>query len=190
MSGIVAIIVLVCYRKEAHEGIWRICFGIGVIVSVLLRSHRSAHAHDSKQLPVAVFIFCFRMINSTQYRKHAIKSNVPYREALKWYWKPLLGSSSSPVCIGRYESADQLSTYVVLLRLHPISSRTLFSSDHRRVQSGGYDSGEYRLWSQLFTTQELHDMELTRSRRLSILFTFQAQSSAASLWTRSVAVRP
>lgn len=33
------------------------------------------------------------MVNSTQYRKHAIKSNVPYMLALKRYWKPMLGTS-------------------------------------------------------------------------------------------------
>lgn len=47
------------------------------------------------QLPIAVFIFRFRMINSTQYRKHAIKRNVPYRQAIRWYWKPMLGSCLS-----------------------------------------------------------------------------------------------
>lgn len=33
------------------------------------------------------------MINSTQYRKHAIKSNYPYMLVLRRYWKPMLGTS-------------------------------------------------------------------------------------------------
>lgn len=33
LSGVVAIIVLLCYGNVPHEGIWRICFGIGIIVS-------------------------------------------------------------------------------------------------------------------------------------------------------------
>jgi hypothetical protein len=33
------------------------------------------------------------MVNSTQYRKHAIKHNIPYLLALKRYWKPMVGTS-------------------------------------------------------------------------------------------------
>ncbi|OTB01186.1 hypothetical protein M426DRAFT_75360 [Hypoxylon sp. CI-4A] len=73
-SGVVTIIVLVCYGQVVHEGIWRVCFGLGLV------------------LPPAVFIYRFRMINSTQYRKHAIKKNIPYAVALKMYWKPMLGA--------------------------------------------------------------------------------------------------
>jgi hypothetical protein len=32
------------------------------------------------------------MVNATQYRKHAIKANIPYMLALKRYWKPMLGT--------------------------------------------------------------------------------------------------
>jgi hypothetical protein len=32
------------------------------------------------------------MINSTQYRKHAIKSQYPYMLVLRRYWKPMLGT--------------------------------------------------------------------------------------------------
>lgn len=80
LSGVVAIIVLLCYDKVPHEGIWRICFGIGII------------------LPLSVFIYRFRMINSTQYRKHAIKENVPYLLALKLYWRPMLGTCLAWFC--------------------------------------------------------------------------------------------
>lgn len=32
-----------------------------------------------------------RLIDSTQYRKHAIQHKIPYKLALRMYWKPLLG---------------------------------------------------------------------------------------------------
>lgn len=34
-SSIVSLIVIAAYGGEAHDGIWRICFGIGIIVSFL-----------------------------------------------------------------------------------------------------------------------------------------------------------
>jgi MFS family permease len=44
-------------------------------------------------LPLAIFLFRWRLTDSDQYRKHAIKQNIPYLLALKLYWKPLLGCS-------------------------------------------------------------------------------------------------
>ena len=51
-----------------------------------------SHLHFA-QLPLAIFIFRYRLADSPQYRKHAIKQNIPYLLALKLYWKPLLGCS-------------------------------------------------------------------------------------------------
>jgi MFS family permease len=42
---------------------------------------------------LAIFLFRWRLTDSDQYRKHAIKQNIPYLLALKLYWKPLLGCS-------------------------------------------------------------------------------------------------
>lgn len=36
-----------------------------------------------------------RLADSDQYKKHAIQSNFPYKLALKFYWKPLLGCCSA-----------------------------------------------------------------------------------------------
>lgn len=36
--------------------------------------------------------FRIRMLNSTQYRKHAIKSNYPYWLVIRRYWKPMAGT--------------------------------------------------------------------------------------------------
>ncbi|MAD83258.1 MAG: hypothetical protein CL912_09845 [Deltaproteobacteria bacterium] len=32
-AGIVALIVLACYHNKSTEGVWRICFGLGIVVS-------------------------------------------------------------------------------------------------------------------------------------------------------------
>ncbi|KAL4942190.1 hypothetical protein BDV06DRAFT_212079 [Aspergillus oleicola] len=74
-AGIIALIVLACFNQQAREGVWRVCFGIGFV------------------LPIVVCFFRIRMINSTQYRKHAIKRKYPYWLVLKRYWKPMLGTS-------------------------------------------------------------------------------------------------
>ncbi|KAJ5831707.1 hypothetical protein N7474_000018 [Penicillium riverlandense] len=80
VAGLVALIVLACYGQENSEGVWRITFGLGMV------------------LPIAVCFFRLRMINSTQYRKHAMKSQYPYWLVLKRYWKPMLGTSLAWFC--------------------------------------------------------------------------------------------
>ncbi|OBT88790.1 hypothetical protein VE02_03123 [Pseudogymnoascus sp. 03VT05] len=74
-AGIVALIVLACYNQKSSGGVWRICFGLGIV------------------LPIAVVFYRLRMANSTQFQKHAIKTNILYIHALKLYWKPMLGTS-------------------------------------------------------------------------------------------------
>lgn len=75
MAGVIALIVLQCYGQRVSSGVWRVSFGLGFV------------------LPVALFFFRIRMVESTQYRKHAIKRNVPYWLIIKRYWKPMLGTS-------------------------------------------------------------------------------------------------
>jgi MFS family permease len=57
-AGIVALIVLAAYSEQVSSGVWRICFGLGFV------------------LPVTLFFFRIRMIDSTQYRKHAMKARI------------------------------------------------------------------------------------------------------------------
>jgi MFS family permease len=33
VAGVVALIVLACYHNRTSEGVWRICFGLGIVVS-------------------------------------------------------------------------------------------------------------------------------------------------------------
>ncbi|KAE8209042.1 hypothetical protein CF327_g6929 [Tilletia walkeri] len=56
---------------------WRICFGIGAL------------------LPLIVFYFRWKIMNSKLYRRGAIRKNVPYLLAIKRYWKRFLGTSLS-----------------------------------------------------------------------------------------------
>ncbi|RHZ65738.1 hypothetical protein CDV55_107114 [Aspergillus turcosus] len=79
-AGIVSLIVIACFKQEVKDGVWRVCFIIGVV------------------LPLIVFWLRIRMVNSTQYQKHAIKSKYPYMLVLKRYWKPMLGTSLAWFC--------------------------------------------------------------------------------------------
>lgn len=74
-AGIVALIVIAAYDYKISSGVWRVCFGLGFV------------------LPVSLFFFRIRMIDSTQYRKHAMKRKIPYLLVLRRYWKPMLGTS-------------------------------------------------------------------------------------------------
>ncbi|KAF5677118.1 glycerophosphoinositol transporter [Fusarium circinatum] len=76
-SSIVSLIVIAAYKGVPHDGIWRICFGIGIV------------------LPLGIFFFRLRLTDSTQYQRHAIQQKIPYKLAIKYYWKPLLGCCSA-----------------------------------------------------------------------------------------------
>ncbi|KAK5037266.1 hypothetical protein LTR13_005072 [Exophiala sideris] len=80
IAGVVALIVIEAYNGRISSGIWRVCFGLGFV------------------LPVGLFFFRIRMIESTQYRKHAIKQTLPYWLIIKRYWKPMLGTSLAWFC--------------------------------------------------------------------------------------------
>lgn len=45
-AGIVALIVLACYNQNVVDGVWRVCFGLGIVVSV----HRDRRADNCLQL--------------------------------------------------------------------------------------------------------------------------------------------
>ncbi|KAI9668220.1 MAG: Plasma membrane permease, mediates uptake of glycerophosphoinositol and glycerophosphocholine [Bathelium mastoideum] len=68
------LIVLSAAGRTHLSTVWRVCFGIGVI------------------FPLSVFYFRLRMLNSTLYRRGAIKRRVPYALVLRYYWRRLLGT--------------------------------------------------------------------------------------------------
>ncbi|KAJ3553886.1 hypothetical protein NM688_g3385 [Phlebia brevispora] len=68
------LIVLSAAGEDHLNTVWRVCFGIGII------------------LPLSVFYFRMQMLSSALYKKGAIKSRVPYRLVIKRYWKSLIGT--------------------------------------------------------------------------------------------------
>ncbi|PHH71088.1 hypothetical protein CDD82_6755 [Ophiocordyceps australis] len=77
MAGLVVLIVLAAYHSTATQGLWRVSFAVGLV------------------LPLVLLGFRLRLVDSTQYRRHAIKTQIPYRLVLRRYWKPMLGTSLS-----------------------------------------------------------------------------------------------
>ncbi|OJJ46960.1 hypothetical protein ASPZODRAFT_141735 [Penicilliopsis zonata CBS 506.65] len=71
---IVFLIVLSACHQSHYSTVWRVCFGIGCI------------------WPLTVFYFRIRMLNSTLYRRGAIKKRVPYLLVIRYYWKSLIGT--------------------------------------------------------------------------------------------------
>ncbi|EJF66991.1 MFS Git1p-like glycerophosphoinositol permease [Dichomitus squalens LYAD-421 SS1] len=84
-GGPLAVAVFLIVLSAAGENhlptVWRVCFGIGIL------------------LPLTVFYFRMRMLTTLLFRKGAIKSEltlifwqVPYWLVVKRYWKPLIGT--------------------------------------------------------------------------------------------------
>ena len=63
--------------QSHYSTVWRVCFGIGCL------------------LPLSVFYFRLKMLNSVLYRRGAIKRSVPYKLVLRYYWKSLIGTAGA-----------------------------------------------------------------------------------------------
>lgn len=70
----VFLIVFSAATSKHLSTVWRVCFGIGCL------------------LPLTVFYFRIKMLNSKLYRRGAIKRSVPYPLVLRYYWKSLIGT--------------------------------------------------------------------------------------------------
>ncbi|KAF8231998.1 MFS general substrate transporter [Tricholoma matsutake] len=70
----VFLIVISAAGTNHLNTVWRVCFGIGIV------------------LPLTVFGFRLRMLSPKLYRKGAIKRRVPYWLVIKRYWKALIGT--------------------------------------------------------------------------------------------------
>lgn len=70
----VFLIVLQATGTNHLSTLWRVTFGIGCL------------------LPLTVFYFRLKMLNSTLYRRGAIRQRVPYKLVLRYYWKSLIGT--------------------------------------------------------------------------------------------------
>ncbi|EJD41535.1 MFS Git1p-related glycerophosphoinositol permease [Auricularia subglabra TFB-10046 SS5] len=74
LSVSVFLIAISAAGQNHLNTVWRVCFGFGAI------------------LPITVFFFRMRMMNSKLYRKGAIKRRVPYKLVFRRYWKRLIGT--------------------------------------------------------------------------------------------------
>ncbi|KAI9826582.1 MAG: Plasma membrane permease, mediates uptake of glycerophosphoinositol and glycerophosphocholine [Thelocarpon impressellum] len=73
--AVIVFLIVLAITTEAHlSTLWRVCFGIGCL------------------LPLTVFYFRLKMLNSKLYRRGAIKKSVPYKLVLRYYWKSLIGT--------------------------------------------------------------------------------------------------
>lgn len=74
LAVIVFLIVISAAGTNHLSTVWRVCFGIGCL------------------LPLTVFYFRIKMLNSKLYRRGAIKKRVPYLLVIRYYWKSLIGT--------------------------------------------------------------------------------------------------
>ncbi|KZT00653.1 MFS Git1p-related glycerophosphoinositol permease [Laetiporus sulphureus 93-53] len=74
LSVSIFLIVLSAAGENHLNTVWRVCFGIGII------------------LPLSVFYFRMRMFSPKLYHDSAIKRKVPYWLAIKRYWRSLIGT--------------------------------------------------------------------------------------------------
>ncbi|KAI4123460.1 MAG: hypothetical protein LQ347_006151, partial [Umbilicaria vellea] len=74
LAVIVFLIVISAAGTNHLSTVWRVCFAIGCL------------------LPLTVFYFRIKMLNSKLYRRGAIKKRVPYLLVLRYYWKSLIGT--------------------------------------------------------------------------------------------------
>lgn len=61
----VPLVVLFAFHQSHFEVVWRLCLAIGAV------------------LPLSIFYFRLKMISNTQYEKHALRANVPYKLIFK-----------------------------------------------------------------------------------------------------------
>ncbi|KAJ5344042.1 uncharacterized protein N7506_003866 [Penicillium brevicompactum] len=115
-AGLVALIVLACYNQRGSEGVWRVTFGLGIVASLQFS------IESTIWLPLSICFFRIRMINSTQYRKHAIKLNYPYWLVLRRYWKPMLGTSLAWFCYDFVTYPFGLFSSTIIAQLNPNNS--------------------------------------------------------------------
>ncbi|KAH9061011.1 MFS general substrate transporter [Lactarius vividus] len=74
LASSVFLIVLSIAGENHLSTVWRVCFGVGIV------------------LPLMVLVFRLKMLSSKLYRKGAIKRRVPYRLVFKRYWRSLIGT--------------------------------------------------------------------------------------------------
>ena len=64
------------------------------------------------------------MVNSTQYRKHAIKHKIPYMLALKRYWKPMIGTALAWFCYDFVTYPFGIFSSTIIAQFNPNNTTT------------------------------------------------------------------
>ncbi|ETS80877.1 metabolite transport protein GIT1 [Pestalotiopsis fici W106-1] len=77
LAVIIFLIVISAAGVTHLSTVWRVCFGIGCII------------------PLVIFYFRIKMLNSKLYRRGAIKKKVPYLLVFRYYWKDLIGTAGA-----------------------------------------------------------------------------------------------
>ena len=67
IAGVVVLIVLACFQQSNYNAVWRTCFALGVVP------------------PLCVVWIRYKIVNSTAFRKNAMKRHIPYWLAFKKY---------------------------------------------------------------------------------------------------------
>jgi MFS family permease len=158
-GGLVPLLLLLCVgqKKEHYDIVWRLSFALGLIP------------------PVSIFWFRYKMAVSTAYRKASMRrQKVPYVLAIKRYWRPLLGASSTWF----------LYNWIAIVS-H--TARICARDDTDHIHSLLASSPAPSLTASMPAT---HSSPTWAGVSSSTASTFQAHSSAAIFRTRLAVARP
>lgn len=109
LAVIVFLIVISAAGVNHLSTVWRVCFGIGCII------------------PLVIFYFRIKMLNSKLYRRGAIKKKVPYLLVLKYYWKDLLGTAGAWFLYDFVSLSTVFYSREMILTKNRLPFRTVFS---------------------------------------------------------------
>lgn len=158
-GGLVPLLLLLCVgqKQEHYDIVWRLSFALGLIP------------------PVSIFWFRYKMAVSTAYRKASMRrQKVPYVLAIKRYWRPLLGASSTWF----------LYNWIAIVS-RAVLCRMEYWTDHLASPLASFP-----VPSPTASMPATHSSLTLAGVSSSIASTSQAHSSVATFRTRLVAARP
>ncbi|OOQ82803.1 inorganic phosphate transporter [Penicillium brasilianum] len=109
-GALVPLILLLCFHQQVkhYEAVWRVSLAMGAIA------------------PLSIFWFRYRMVVSSAYRKSSMKKQpIPYRLAIKKYWRSLLGVCGSWFIYNYISYPFGLFSSTIVGRVNPSSSLAL-----------------------------------------------------------------
>ncbi|PYH49321.1 major facilitator superfamily transporter [Aspergillus saccharolyticus JOP 1030-1] len=109
-GALVPLLLLLCFHQQVrhYNAVWRISLALGAIP------------------PLSIFWFRYRMAVSSAYKKSAmVEQRIPYRLALRRYWRPLLGVCGSWFLYNYISYPFGLFSSTIVGRVNPTSSLAL-----------------------------------------------------------------